>query len=413
MSNFEHYGVNVKDFGAKGDGAADEAGAFQAALDSGAPLVVVPFGAYRIGKTLRIGSNTRLKAHNNAIISLADGVCTGPGDFFLTNKNKDAGDVNITVEGGTWNYNNAGNPRGHSLFDQTGPTGRMIDFHNVKNLTLAGMTLQNPECFYICLCKVENFLVEEISFETTHLTGNQDGVHVAGFCKNGVIRNLHASPYSPNDDFIALNADDIISRQEATGELCGPIENVTISNIEAKECHSFIRINSIDSAVRNIDIDGVRGGTRNFVLNMDAARYCRTPMFKNEDFPGGVGNVENIRISNVKAWAAKPGKCLFCLETKVKNFTVRNFQYDYENAGTPLVNTAFIGNISDERVSVTGLTEEQARLLQTESRCADIRTQPLSDSFRSGLARVSAYVDSEESLVIPPGGFDLLEINKD
>jgi hypothetical protein len=406
----ETYGVSVIDFGAKGDGIADDTKAFQAALDSGAELVVVPFGKYRISETLKIGSNTYLKAHRNALIRLADNSCNGPDDFFLTNKNKQSGDSNITIEGGTWNYNNTGNPRGHSLWDQTGPTGRMIEFFHVKNLTLSNMTFQDPECYYICLCKVEGFLVEEIYFETMNLTGNQDGVHLAGFCKNGIIRNLHTSPKSPNDDFVALNADDIITRQETTGLLCGPIENIVISGLEAKECHSFIRINSITSLIRDIDIDHVKGGCRGFVLNMDATRYCRTPLFKNEDFPDGVGHVENIRISNLKVHCVLPCKGLFCLETNVKNFITRNFVYDFENAGTPHCPAVFIGNISDEEVNFMGISDAQADLLRKESACQSIKIYPQSDPFRLNRVRIRAAVNAGEKLVLPAGDFELLEI---
>ncbi|GHT94781.1 hypothetical protein FACS1894141_2100 [Spirochaetia bacterium] len=104
-----------------------------------------------------------------------------------------------------------------------------------------------------------------------HLSGNQDGVHLAGLCKNGIIRRLKASPKSPNDDFIALNADDIFTRQEASNLVGGPIENIVIDGLDAKECHSFVRINSLTAHVNNISINDLRGACRAFVINMDNA----------------------------------------------------------------------------------------------------------------------------------------------
>ena len=60
------YGVSVLEFGARGDGCSDDSEAIQKALDSGKELVTVPFGCYKIGKTLRINSNTRLMVHPHA-----------------------------------------------------------------------------------------------------------------------------------------------------------------------------------------------------------------------------------------------------------------------------------------------------------------------------------------------------------
>ena len=47
-------GVNVKDFGAIGDGINDDYNSIQSALDSGAPLVIFPQGTYKTNKPLRV-----------------------------------------------------------------------------------------------------------------------------------------------------------------------------------------------------------------------------------------------------------------------------------------------------------------------------------------------------------------------
>lgn len=52
----ECYGVGVGDFGARGDGIADDSFAIQDALNSGSPLVIIQAGTYKIGKTLRVNS---------------------------------------------------------------------------------------------------------------------------------------------------------------------------------------------------------------------------------------------------------------------------------------------------------------------------------------------------------------------
>lgn len=50
--------VSVRDFGAVGDGVADDTAAIQAALNSGAGAVQVPVGAYKFSSTLTIPPNT-------------------------------------------------------------------------------------------------------------------------------------------------------------------------------------------------------------------------------------------------------------------------------------------------------------------------------------------------------------------
>ena len=127
------YGVSVKDFGACADGSQDDSPAIQAALDSGHDLVVIPYGVYRIGRTLRIGSRTRLEAHPRAHLILADHAGVDADTFLLTNRNHDSGNQEIRVEGGIWDGNNPGNPRGP---DAPGSyTGVLINFSNVDGLT--------------------------------------------------------------------------------------------------------------------------------------------------------------------------------------------------------------------------------------------------------------------------------------
>lgn len=193
-------------------------------------MVTIPFGNYLIGHPLKVGTDTTIEAHPSAIIRLGDHVCTKRGQYLLSNRNGKEGDHNITLRGGIWDGNNLNNPRGE-LFDSESPTGTMLNFRNVKGLTLQNMVLRNPECYYIRMCEVDGFLVEHLSFETVNIRPNQDGVHLAGFCKNGIIRHLSGTPGSPNDDFVALNADDSLVRLQNLDVLCGPIENIVIEDL--------------------------------------------------------------------------------------------------------------------------------------------------------------------------------------
>ena len=72
---------NVRDFGALGDGSANDAPALQAALDSGAATVYIPAGAYRIGDTLRVHSDTHILCDGRARLFLCEKKPKKRGDF--------------------------------------------------------------------------------------------------------------------------------------------------------------------------------------------------------------------------------------------------------------------------------------------------------------------------------------------
>ncbi|CAG7653484.1 right-handed parallel beta-helix repeat-containing protein [Paenibacillus allorhizosphaerae] len=108
---------NVKDFGAAGDGTADDTAAIQAALDyayaQGGGTVYVPGGIYPITATLSIFARTKLELANDASIRRNSsnvkpmltngrkGQNTGPGYD---------GHGDIEIAGGTWDGNSANFP---------------------------------------------------------------------------------------------------------------------------------------------------------------------------------------------------------------------------------------------------------------------------------------------------------------
>jgi hypothetical protein len=79
-----------------------------------------------------------------------------------------------------------------------------------------------------------------------------DGIHLDGDCRFGKISNMRGAT---NDDLIALNADD----NEIESPCFGPIEDISIDGIYAKDCHSAIRFLSSGSPVRRISVSNVFG----------------------------------------------------------------------------------------------------------------------------------------------------------
>ena len=60
--------VNVKDFGAVGDGVTDDTAAIQAAIDSGAESIFFPSGTYNITDGLDISSNMSVDCEVDVVI---------------------------------------------------------------------------------------------------------------------------------------------------------------------------------------------------------------------------------------------------------------------------------------------------------------------------------------------------------
>ena len=360
------YGVSVRDFGAKGDGLSDDQEALQRALNSGAPRVVVPLGQYRLGRTLRIGSGTRLQVHPHAVLRLAEGAGTDQSIHLISNQHPETGDTEVAIEGGIWDGNNPTNPRGP---DAPGSyTGVALQFHNVRGLELRNLTIQDPESYHIRLSRVRHFRVEGIRFETRHFRPNQDGVHLGGFCEDGVIRDIRAlTDGAPNDDVVALNADDANGRAQNLGRVNGPIRRLRIDTLEATNCFTFLRLASVWSRIEDIDVRHIRGGCRNYLVNCDALRYCRTPLFE-ADHPEaqeGVGWLRNIALRDIEVHKTEEHSLdpLLMLETRMENWLVEDFRRNLDQDEYPEAPTIRLQHVLSPEVVLDGVPEADATVL--------------------------------------------------
>jgi hypothetical protein len=403
------YGVNVSAFGAKGDGQADDAPAIQQALDSAAGRVVVGPGRYRIGSTLRVPSRTHLSAHPRAQFVLADGAGRDEWSFLLANRDAAGGDHDIEVTGGIWNGNCLANPRGA---DERGVyTGTLVNFINVRGLVLGGMTLIDAESYYLRLGEVSRFLVEHITFEVKNLRPNQDGVHLGGFCDDGIIRHIRGiGQGATSDDIVALNADDACGRAQNLNLKCGPIRRVAIHDISADDCHTFVRLLTSVSDIDQIDIENVRGGCRVSMLNADACRKCRVKLFDADDpsLPP-IGRLGRVRIRDVEVYKTDPRQSapLIDLESDATDLVIENFRRDAARDGSPRALTLMVDDISPRRLELGGIDAAQAAAVRGEMLGQpQWLVQAQNDGRESYLLRTGLCRDSH--LELPHGGFGRL-----
>ena len=360
--------IRITDFGAKGDGSTECSAAIQAALDAGEREIRIPAGTYIVDRALKVPSCRHIFAEEGARVVFRASRPMVQEDFLLTNADTEDGNEDITLEGGVWDggYGLPLNRKSNDIFEIGSCSGTCLNFVGVKGLKLLDLTVANPVGYYIRLGRVRGFEIRGVSFSSDIPGPNQDGVHLSGSCRDGLIENVRAvTPGQTNDDLLAFNADDSIQRQENRGLTCGPIENIVCRNIFAEDCHTAIRMASITSPIRHIRIENLQAGCRCFALNMDALRYCRSPLFVEEGAPSGVGNVSDVVIRNMTAYFSASSKdplALIDLEQHCGGVELVDFARPMDRDAHPEVPTLLARNLTHQTVTadgqVTVLTEK-------------------------------------------------------
>ena len=393
--------VNVRQLGAAGDGIKDDTPALQKALEGGHRTVVIPAGTYIVSATLKIDSQTTIKADPRAIVRLADHAGRNVNVFVLANRDTANGNSDISVEGGIWDGNNEHNARG-GWGDPNAYTGAAINFVHVRRLALHKVTVRNPDAYSIRLCVVEDFVLEDISFEHTVIRKNQDGIHVGGFCKQGVIRNVCVlTPHTTNDDMVALNADDVLKYPTNLGMKCGPIRDITVDNLHADEVWTFVRLLSWKEPIENITISNVSGGCRVHAINL--IQTASKP---------GCGNIRNVTLRNFnvhkEADSANPrfsGAVMIPIQSAAGGLRIENFHRD---PADKLPGPTFtLDNGQQNHVRLVGLNSVQVAGL-----CKLSPTLTPAMFHVGTIDREGEILDADivGKVILPKGGFTLLEL---
>ncbi len=353
-----------------GDGIHDDLPAIQEMIDSGVREVVLPLPkvCYLISGTITIPSNFRLVLPRYAEIKLADGADC----ILVTNKTALNGKEfaewglwnkilersaepqycihDFEICGGIWNFNNKGQAENPLWTAGSGPkdyTGFGMQFFNVKNFKLTNMTLKDPVNFAVTLDTASWFTVEDITFDFNYgnpTAVNMDGIHLCGNCHYGTLRNLKGACY---DDLVAINA--------CEGSV-GPITNIEVNGIFATDCHSAVRIHTVDSNIENIHISNVFGTYYQYCIGLT---NIGTPT---------TGNFDAITLDNIYASKAerlsvycKDGQAQYALiyvqeYAKIKNLKISTLhRREYNN---PIFTLALIGNSQIDNLILENITVE-------------------------------------------------------
>jgi|GEM_PF-7124028 len=243
------YMVDAADFGAVPDDDIDDSVAIQAALDHVAPIAAITKpGTYTVGAnrqlislpggfhvaTLTIGSFKTLRLAPGVIIKLAD----NSNCLMLANKSGQAGDHNVTIEGGTWDANGTRNDmRTPTLpvvtFGGTGGyrpywCGQAMQLVMCRNLTLRNLSIINGKKYAIHAAGGSNINIHDIDFDTM-----SDGVHLNGPVSGVRINSIRGFAH---DNLVAIIASEGTYYPELTGDAVDSPRDITNLEISDISC---------------------------------------------------------------------------------------------------------------------------------------------------------------------------------
>lgn len=363
--------------------AVDDTSILQAALDNTECVVNIPAGLYVISRPLKVHSRTWVDADPEAVIRLADGAGRDASSFLLTNADPKNGNQDIVVEGGVWDGNNTANPRKREYHGRS-YGGVAVNFMNVRGIILRRLTIRNPESFSIRLGETEDFLIESIRFDQSLPRPNQDGIHVGGLCKRGIIRNLRVvSASGTHDDMVALNADDDVERPFNVGMKCGDIRDILVEDLAAQDAYTFVRLLSHHHAISNVVIRGIRGGFRTNAINADRWR-----------FPAGRGKLSRISIEDVivRKTGEKPDPCIL-IQSACADVMLRTIQRE----DSPVVNHHTLV-LDNGHTNVLRLTPHRAQGLIAKTIESEPPEQKLDGAFTIPSANIERLsIESEKT----------------
>ncbi len=321
-SRYAHLDSSVID-----GGGTDDTEVIQAILDM-APvwggLHLIMDGAALV-RGIEVHSNTTIECENKDCgFFLASGanrsVIQNAHLNFQTRQDK-----NITLLGGTYNHNAAGQVHHLTIeADSGGAFARekwvlAMEFYGVEYLTMRDVTIRNQRTFAMLVANWYRVTMENITIELPDnmYAQNQDGIHFWGPGQFLSIMNIMGGA---GDDFIALAPDENDSVSDIT--------DVLIDGVFLNDADQGIRMLSRGSGrLDRVTVRNVTGTFKSF-------GFFICPWF-----PGNGGNYGQITIENVDLRQANhkyeyTNPFLFRIGGNIESITLRNISH--HNPSCPL-----------------------------------------------------------------------------
>lgn len=332
---------NVRDFGAVGNGIADDTAAIQRAIDAGG-VVYFPAGVYLSG-ALYLQSNGGLRLDDNAVLMAHPDItkwpirpiCVERSPF--QQKGKVDGHLiccveaeNVTISGGIIDGNGsafltdgyfkkAGNKDFRNKVD--GYPGQLIWFHGCNNVKVEDTTIRESQFWSLMFHACNDVLMRGIKLYTREDIMNADGIDID--CCNRVV--LEDSFVHAGDDAVAVRAAfgglkepqpcenvtirNCILRSDYAhairiGVGSGIVKNCTFSNILINSSRGGIHLNpkfndpSPGVAISDLVFDNISGSAMSMISVTLDYHFAKTVTY--------TGVLENIRMANFNAVSRLP-----------------------------------------------------------------------------------------------------------
>ncbi|XP_050364772.1 polygalacturonase [Argentina anserina] len=360
--------VSVDDFGAKGNGAADDTQAFlkawkTACSSTGALVLLVP------KKTYLVKPITFLGPCKSQLTMQIYGTMEASGDRSVYSKDINhwimfANVKNMIVQGpGTIHGNGQTWWQNSCKRKQTKPCGTRaptaVTFYKCNNLVVKNLKFQDAQQMHVSFEGCTNVQASYLTITAPETSPNTDGIHVTR-TQNITISN---SNIGTGDDCISIESGS--QNVQASSITCGPGHGISIGSLGDGGSEDYVSKVLVDGAKLSGTTNGVRiktwrGGSgmasditfRNIEMNdvtnpiIIDQNYCDTSDGKCKQQSKAV-KVQNVLYQNIRGTSASNDAIIFDCSKSVpcRGIVLQNVQLD-KGAECSNVNLAYKGNVS-------------------------------------------------------------------
>ncbi|MBO4769775.1 MAG: hypothetical protein J5563_03215 [Clostridia bacterium] len=282
-----------------------------------------------------------LKVHSNTVIECPTADCgfflkSGSDTSLICNADADRKIIrnrNITLQGGTYNFNSPGQNR-YKGYD---PNGIMeldprffayewthgMRFFGIENLNIRDVVMLNQRTYAALFCNWKHINIEnvDIPLPDNQYAQNQDGLHFFGPGEWLNIRNLSGVS---GDDIIALTPDE--------NDLVSSITDVVIDGLYLRNADQAVRL-----------LSRRQGRLDRIVIRNVHGTYKSCGFFINPWFGEDTGNVGSIVFENIHLqptyhkYSAYSTPFLFRIGGYIESITLKNIKSINQADSRPLI----------------------------------------------------------------------------